>query len=677
MLSRLQAKLTGRVVVFSGFARCLTYASSWKSTDGKLPYSPASLLPQQVRCLTRIEPSYSGQRKLESQLKVAEHQNSVWRLALTNSDQITPFLCLTALKRVSKLINYGTPLGDTRLQKEFFQLLHETVERHSTRCDAKIFASLLNFSKRVVAKNEDTGLCPTLESYLSNQFMNNIDQADTFTVGLFTASMTHHLDGGNVLKEDSSFNEEDVLFCQLNEDQWHKVTKRILFLKNQWNLKTAIPLMHSLDTLHDKYGKVVEPEVWQVLFGPFCKIGFGSKLKTEHVHPSHFNVVVKRMQREGCAVETLNLFFTELFDGKRYDIIFNKRWRYIVENMPKDFGENIEKNVIDREVLSYLGRKKNTKDIFQIVHPIWTIGKLRLPVSSEPLSRLVSLVMDNLQDMRPDIQALVLRSLALNANQFERSHYHFLLKHISNKSKEFPTFVLCDVLRSVGMNKFHSESDSVWRIIHALLNRSRRVKLKFANIVYSMGGMGKHDTDPLDILKMCNTCLRDVDNFQGNELKLALDGLGNITMNHQIHLDYAISHEQLYRKLFVAIHKRLEKWKFNSRQCAYLLEAIAKSDKIHRFELVEEAVQRLVEQCVCRRMIDPKDCVTAIWAIAEIDAVVDDKLITKLLHRVLDNASDLSQEELGKVLKSLADISHWFEVDQYTREDLKHLIVIE
>ena len=51
----------------------------------------------------------------------------------------------------------------------------------------------------------------------------------------------------------------------------------------------------------------------------------------------------------------------------------------------------------------------------------------------------------------------------------------------------------------------------------------------------------------------------------------------------------------------------------------------------------------------------------AIKAIAEIDAVISDEIMKKLLHKVVQ--VKLSQEDLGRVLKSLSDISHWFEVD--------------
>jgi hypothetical protein len=219
----------------------------------------------------------------------------------------------------------------------------------------------------------------------------------------------------------------------------------------------------------------------------------------------------------------------------------------------------------------------------------------------------------------------------------------------------------------VGRNSFHSESESVWRIIYTLLNRParpiRKHRFKYANIIYGMGGMGKHDSHPLDILKICDLSLREVDNFQANELKLSLDGLANITLNHQIHEDYSQTHEELYQKIMVAIHKRLEKWKLNSHQCAYLLGSIARSDTIHapRFGLVETTVQGLVEQFVGRRLIDPKDIVKAIKAIAEIDAVISDEIMKKLLHKVVE--VKLSREDLGRVLKSLSDISHWFEVD--------------
>ena len=80
-----------------------------------------------------------------------------------------------------------------------------------------------------------------------------------------------------------------------------------------------------------------------------------------------------------------------------------------------------------------------------------------------------------------------------------------------------------------------------------------------------------------------------------------------------------------------------------------------------RFGLVETTVQGLVEQFVGRRLIDPKDIVKAIKAIAEIDAVISDEMMKRLLHKVVE--VKLSQEDLGRVLKSLSDISHWFEVD--------------
>ena len=513
-------------------------------------------------------------RKLEVELSGAKDQTSVWRTLLKNEENLTPFLCLTGLKRISKLINIGTPVPDADkvLRRKALSLVHEIVIKQPDRCDPTTSASILNYLKRVSFEQHEK-LPPVLESYLVRNFVENIHLANRFSLGVFVASMVHDK---NVLDG-------------FDEAVWDKVNDRILSLKSEWNAKAALLLLRSLDVL-DNSGIKPRPEVWEVLLGAFLASDASSNAQ---FHPHHYNVLLRRFSNE-TKTGRMTPFYTALLSEQLYGVLFNPRWRYVVEKMPRNFGEQVvDKKKVDHVLSSYLGTGKFKK--VQIVHSIWAISKLGLPASEWTLSKLIQRAQDHYEEMTYQELALILRSLALIRNTFDTKEYHLLLAYISDQAAKFGAFDLFNVLQSVGMNNFHSESETVWKIIYLYLDRKRdqsRSK-RDATILFAMGGLGE-DSSKEEILRMCELCLADVDHFQNNELKWSLDGLARITSNHHIHEDFPEIHEQLNRRLFTSIEKKMDQWKLSSKQCAYLLDAIARSHSTIQTQLLERIVPELV-----------------------------------------------------------------------------------
>ena len=363
-------------------------------------------------------------------------------------------------------------------------------------------------------------------------------------------------------------------------------------------------------------------------------------------------------------------FYTALLSEQLYGVLFNPRWRYVVEKMPRNFGEQVvDKKKVDHVLSSYLGTGKFKK--VQIVHSIWAISKLGLPASEWTLSKLIQRAQDHYEEMTYQELALILRSLALIRNAFDTKEYHLLLAYISDQAAKFGAFDLFNVLQSVGMNNFQSESETVWKIIYLYLDRKRdqsRSK-RDATILFAMGGLGE-DSSKEEILRMCELCLADVDHFQNNELKWSLDGLARITSNHHIHEDFPEIHEQLNRRLFTSIEKKMDQWKLSSKQCAYLLDAIARSHSTIQTQLLERIVPELVVRFLGRRLSNREDIVTVMGAVGEMGIKLKEGTMSKLVSVIVKEAPEFSQEDLGSILKSLSK----YELEENARNDLMQLL---
>ena len=114
----------------------------------------------------------------------------------------------------------------------------------------------------------------------------------------------------------------------------------------------------------------------------------------------------------------------------------------------------------------------------------------------------------------------------------------------------------------------------------------------------------------------------------------------------------------------------MDQWKLSSKQCAYLLDAIARSHSTIQTQLLERIVPELVVRFLGPRLSNREDIVTVMGAVGEMGIKLKEGTMSKLVSVIVKEAPEFSQEDLGSILKSLSK----YELEENARNDLMQLL---